>query len=153
MKIPSLTRRCLGAGLGLILGIAGAIAQPGILTVVHTEDHQTRELPVHGGEMLEILMAFDFYGAASTLAVTKDNATFHVVPGNAAGGLPHCTPHPFRLVGPAVLKIDSGNTHGARTESTPLVVTVEIKRIGRTGAPGKARPAPAVSAPASPGGR
>jgi hypothetical protein len=126
-----------------------AAAQPGIQTIVQTEDNLTREITIESNETLEILMAYDFYGAGSGLVIKRGKARFQVIPGNAAGGLPHCTPHPFVVAGPVVLSVESGNTQGARTEATPLVVTLEVKRNLKTAAP--AKPPPASPAPAAPG--
>ena len=136
-------------GLCVCWGCLQAAAQPGILTVVQTEDNLTREITIQSNETLEILMAYDFYGAGSALAIKKGKARFQVIPGNAAGGSSQCTPHPFVLAGPAEISVQSGNTQGARTDATPLVVTLEIKRNARPSTP--AKQPPASPAPASPG--
>ena len=122
---------------GILTLTAGA--QPSVVTIIQTEDDQTEAVSVGANEAVEILAAFDFYGAGSSLAFKKGKARFDVIPGNAAGGLPHCTPHPFVLAGPAELAVHSGNTQGARTTNTPVVVTLEIRRT---------RPAASTPAPA-----
>ena len=118
---------CLG-----ILGVSiPLLAQTGTLSIVQTEDNQTRVISLATNEVMEVLMAYDFYGAGSALLIQQGKARFQVTPGNAAGGLPHCVPHPFVLMGPAEVTVQSGNTQGARTPATPLVVTVEIRK-GKT---------------------
>lgn len=143
MKIPLLI------ALGLVLLSFRLLAQPGTYTIVQAEDNQSQVISLATNEVVEILMAYDFYGAGSSLAVQKGKARFQVVPGNAAGGLPHCVPQPFQLAGPAEIAVQSGNTQGARTQATPLVVTLEIRRI-RPSAPLPVS-APPAQADAKPG--
>ncbi len=125
------------ASLTVFLLCLSAAAQSRILTVIQTEDNQSRDIAISASETLEILTAYDFYGAASSLGCTKSKVQFYVVPGHAAGGAPQCTPYPLVLAGPAELSIQSGNTQGSRTENTPLLVTLKITRSEASPAPAK----------------
>lgn len=106
----------------------GALAAPRTVSLLQNTDNQSEELSLGAGEIVEVLTAYDFYGAAGSILIKRGKLQFSLAPGHAAGGPAQCTPHPFVLAGPAEILVESGNTQGARPEHLPFVVTLRIRR-------------------------
>jgi hypothetical protein len=124
-RIPHLLRmvpRLLAAGLG---ALAVAVAQPRVVTIVHTTSDQTNTVRVAPFETVKVLWVFD---ALSVGQIHFNQSGAQIVFGTwgyyTAGSGPSAQ-IPVVLAGPAEITITSGNSQW-RDRQRPQMVTLEI---------------------------